>query len=61
MLKFARKKGQTANFAEFTKVDETLQDIRSGNLSDFTRPTTFLLDRTILPNALFFTRETETK
>ena len=31
--------------AEFTKVAEPLQDIRSGNLSDFTRPTTLLPDR----------------
>ena len=26
--------------AEFTKVEKTLQDIRFGNLPDFTRPTT---------------------
>ena len=35
---------------EFAKVDETLQDIRSGNLLDFTRPTTTLLDRMPFPN-----------
>ena len=29
---------------EFAKNDETLQDIQSGNLPDFTRPTTTLLD-----------------
>ena len=31
--------------AEVTKVEKTLQDIRSGNLPDFTRPTTTLPDR----------------
>ena len=32
-------------FSEFAKVGETLQDIRSGDLPDFTRPTTTLPDR----------------
>ena len=34
----------------FVKVDESLQDIRSGNLLDFTRPTTILPDRRPFPN-----------
>ena len=43
------KNGEILDLTEFAKVENTLQDISSGNLPDFTRPTTTLPDRMRFP------------